>query len=118
MYTSYVTDYQKKRGFFERVYEFVRTIPEGKVVTYGQIAKMLGTSDARKVGWALAVNSDENTPCHRVVSKDGRLAKNFGKSLDREAGWRTQKQLLEDEGITFSNEQFVDLDKYQWVNET
>src|SRR3990170_384664 len=66
-----------KGSFFERVYDVVRKIPKGKVATYGQLAEMIGTRDARKVGFALHANSDPKTPCHRVVNKDGRLAPNF-----------------------------------------
>lgn len=106
--------YEKREGLYARVYEIVRTIPKGSVATYGQIAKMLGTSDARKVGWALAANSDENTPCHRVVSKDGGLAKNFGKSLTGESGWEIQKGLLTSEGVTFIDQKQVDLNKHIW----
>ena len=110
-----MADYKKREGLYEKVYEIVRTIPKGKVATYGQIAKMLGTRDPRKVGWALAANSDRETPCHRVVNKEGGLAKNFGKSLDTEPGWKTQKSLLENDGVTFTDEQTVDLEKHQWT---
>jgi len=109
-----MADYQKREGLFEKVYEIVRTIPEGKVATYGQIAKMLGTSDPRKVGWALAANSDSETPCHRVVNKEGGVAKNFGKSLGGDIGWEVQRSKLEDEGIFFVDEQHVDLTRHLW----
>lgn len=109
--------HQKREGLFEEVYEIVRTIPRGSVATYGQIASLIGTSDARKIGWALAANSDKNTPCHRVVNKEGRLAKNFGKSLDSKPGWETQKALLEAEGVSFVDEQTVDLSSHQWKNQ-
>jgi len=56
-------------GLFKRVYALVKKIPSGKVATYGQIAKILETKDARKVGWALHANKDIDTPCHRVVNK-------------------------------------------------
>lgn len=44
----------QKGGLFQRVYKVVSKIPEGKVTTYGAIAKKLGTKDSRKIGWALA----------------------------------------------------------------
>ena len=50
-------NYQKREGLFEEVYEIVREIPAGKVMTYGQIARRLGTRDPRKVGWALHCGS-------------------------------------------------------------
>ncbi len=67
----------QKNNFFDQVYGVVRKIPKGKVATYGQIAEILGTKDARKVGWALHANRSADVPCHRVVNKDGRLAPNF-----------------------------------------
>lgn len=106
--------YQKKVGLFDEVYEVVRRIPRGSVSTYGQIAAWVGTKDARKIGWALAKNTDSNTPCHRVVNKDGRLAKNFGKSLVGGRGWEFQKEKLLKEGISFVDEDRVDLEKHRW----
>lgn len=99
----------KNSGFFDKVYGVVKRIPRGKVVTYGQIAKVLGTKDARKVGWALHANSDINIPCHRVVNKEGRLAPNF--AFD---GWREQKRMLISEGVNFMDETHIDLKKYLW----
>ena len=110
-------------NFFDQVYEVVRKIPEGKVATYGQIAGILGTGDARKVGWALHANCDPKTPCHRVVNKDGRLAPNFaGPQLPgaiatgRRAfdGAVEQRRRLKEEGVGFKGEMHVDLKKHQW----
>ncbi len=98
------------KGFFERVYEIVKKIPEGKVVNYGQIAKAIGTKDVRKVGWALHANKDSGVPCHRVVNKEGRLAPNF--AFD---GWEEQKRRLEAEGVIFKDKINVDLKKYLWI---
>lgn len=87
----------------------VREIPEGRVATYGQIASFLGTKDARKIGWALHANKDEKTPCHRVVSKNGRLAKNFAFDGEKE-----QRRRLEAEGVIFVDTSHVDLRKHLW----
>jgi methylated-DNA-protein-cysteine methyltransferase-like protein len=95
-------------AFFEKVYSLVRQIPEGKVATYGQIAKILGTKDARKVGWALHANKSAKTPCHRVVNKKGRLARNFAFDGEKE-----QKRRLQEEGVTFTDSMHVDL-KHIW----
>ena len=95
--------HQKREGLFEEVYKAIKKIPKGKVVTYGQLAKMVGTRDARKVGWALHANRDTNCPCHRVVNKEGRLAPNF--AFD---GPREQRRRLESEGVTFIDENHVD----------
>ncbi len=86
-------------SFFRQVYELVRQIPAGKVSTYGSIAKILGSRDARKVGWALHANSDNTrVPCHRVVKKDGRVSNGFAFG-----GSGAQRQLLEAEGVVFEN---------------
>ena len=55
--------------FSERVFDIVKQIPEGKVSTYGQIARMMGSPrSARYVGWALRGNKEPvSTPCHRTV---------------------------------------------------
>ena len=57
--------------FFNAVYQFVKTVPEGKVVTYGDVARAIGSPRAsRQVGWALHCNPYQGiVPCHRVVFK-------------------------------------------------
>ncbi|MFH2085305.1 MAG: MGMT family protein [bacterium] len=91
-------------SFFSRVYALSRQIPEGYVTTYGELARALGTRDARRVGHALHANPDPTTPCHRVVAKDGRLAPHyaFGGSLEQYAR-------LKEEGVTFLDREHVDL---------
>ncbi len=93
-------------GFFQRVYEAVRKIPKGKVATYGQVAKMIGTRDARRVGQALHANRDPETPCHRVVFSDGRLAPGYAFG-----GAEKQRQRLEQEGVKFTQEGKVELNR-------
>lgn len=85
-------------GFFEQVYSVVKSIPYGKVMTYGEIAEILGNKRmARQVGWALHVNPDpERIACYRVVDRFGRVSKAFAFG-----GENRQKQLLEQEGIIF-----------------
>lgn len=83
---------------FEKVYKAVSKIPRGKVCTYGLIAKYLGISNPRVVGYALHVNKDpDNVPCHRVVNKNGDLAPGYAFG-----GLRIQKQLLKQEGVGFN----------------
>lgn len=97
-------------NFFEQVYELVRQIPEGYVTTYGEIALALGTKDARRVGHALHANpSGDTTPCHRVVTKEGKLSESyaFGGSFEQYAK-------LKAEGITFLDRTHVDLAKHIW----
>lgn len=97
-------------GFFERVYQFVKTVPEGKVVTYGDVAAAIGAPRAsRQVGWALHCNPYEGiVPCHRVVFRDGSLARNFAFG-----GSDVQRALLLSEGVGFIGEK-VDMKGYRW----
>lgn len=97
----------KRNNFFEQVYEVVGKIPEGKVMTYGQVAAAIGTKDARKVGFALHANKEgSGIPCHRVVNGDGRLAPGYAFG-----GPDEQKLRLTAEGVVFLENDHVDLDK-------
>lgn len=98
-------------GFFEKVYKIVETIPVGKVATYGQIARLCGSPRAaRQVGWALHVNPRPFVvPCHRVVNKSGRIAPSFAFG-----GEDVQRNLLLQEGVTFTDQNTVDLKKHLW----
>jgi len=89
---------------FADVYRLTKKIPEGKVATYGDIARALGTTDARKVGWALHVNRDPQVPCHRVVAKNGRLAPNFAFN-----GAEEQRLRLKADGVVFTDDMHVDM---------
>jgi methylated-DNA-protein-cysteine methyltransferase-like protein len=95
--------------FFNDVYRIVKKISSGKVATYGQIARILGTRDARRIGHALHANKDSKTPCHRVVNKDGKLAPGFAFG-----GPGEQKRCLLSEGVGFKDEMHVDLEKHIW----
>ncbi len=94
---------------FEKIYEVVKSIPKGRVATYGQVALLAGNPRwARVVGYALHVNPDPGTiPCHRVVNREGRVAPGFAFG-----GEGVQRQLLEAEGIVFEPDGRVDLKKY------
>ena len=96
----------------DRVYEFVKNIPRGKVATYGQIALHLGNRNfARVVGNILHGNPDpEHIPCHRVVNAQGRLSRSYAFG-----GIEAQRRLLVSEGAVFKNEQVVDLSISQMV---
>ena len=100
-----------KNDFFQRVYEVVRTIPVGRVTTYGLIAKKLGSaSSARTVGWALnACHNDSSIPAHRVVNRNGLLS---GKHHFK--GFDLMKQLLENEGIEVNDDKVVDFNIKLW----
>lgn len=98
------------RSFYEKIYDAVKTVPRGTVVTYGQVAFLAGNGNAaRAVGNALHVNPEPGViPCHRVVNAAGRLAPGFAFG-----GPDEQKRLLESEGVTVTDG-YVDLEKYQW----
>ena len=98
----------------DKVYEFVRHNPKGKVVTYGQIALYLGNRNfARVVGNILHSNPDpEHIPCHRVVNAQGKLARSYAFG-----GIDAQRRLLESEGVVFKNDQVVDLSVSQMLSE-
>lgn len=60
-------------NFTQKVYEVVRRIPKGEILTYKQVAKMAGSPKAcRAVGNVLNKNYDPQIPCHRVVRSDGK----------------------------------------------
>lgn len=98
-------------NFFERVYSIARLIPEGRVTSYGAIAKYLGAArSARMVGWAMnGSHLKEDIPAHRVVNKAGLLT---GKHhFD---GTNLMQQLLEGEGIVVIDNQIQNLEKHFW----
>ncbi len=92
----------------QRVYDYLCTIPRGKVVTYGQIAAALGNPRlARAVGNALHRNPDgDRYPCYKVVNARGELSRHFAFG-----GREGQKERLEREGIEVTGFT-VDLGKY------
>lgn len=98
-------------NFFNRVYEVVRQIPEGRVTSYGAIANYLGTGkSARMVGWAMnAAHALEDVPAHRVVNRAGLLT---GKH--HFSGTNLMQQLLESEGLTVKNDKIVNFSKHFW----
>lgn len=92
--------------FNAEVYSIVKEIPEGKVISYGQIGYLMGKPQcSRMVGQAMFNAPEElNIPCHRVVNSQGRLA----------PGWEAQRGLLEEEGVTFKKNGCVNLTKHSW----
>ena len=88
------------------VLSVVSEIPEGKVATYGQIARLIGRDkNSRLVGKILSrAEFFGEYPCHRVVNHAGRLA----------PGFTEQKSRLLSEGVTFRDENHVDMKNNQW----
>ena len=95
-----------KDAFFKDVYAVVAEIPPGRVISYGDIALLLGQPQySRLVGRALRlVPSELELPCHRVVNSQGRTA----------PGWIEQIQLLKAEGVEFKAGGDVDMKRFKW----
>ena len=88
-------------GLFQRIYEAVRAVPPGRVVSYGQAAALAGhPGAARQAGWALhACTPADGVPWHRVVDRTGRLCP--GAEAE-------QRRLLEAEGVSFTPQDKVE----------
>ena len=104
-----------RKEYNERVWKLARTIPRGKVATYGQLALMLAPPagvdcaayqafGARWVGGAMAGCPDD-VPWQRVINSQGRISER--------PGAEKQRQLLEGEGVVFAKDR-VDFKKYGW----
>ncbi len=92
------------------IYHFVSFIPKGKVITYGQIDKILKINSPRLVGQILHQNKNpKKIPCHRVVFADGFLSKNYAFG-----SLKKQKEKLIKEGVKFENNQIKNLKNYLW----
>lgn len=98
-----------KNDFYERVYQVVGQIPEGRVTTYGAIAEYLGVaSGARMVGYALNQSHKEPIPAHRVLNRLGQLTGRVHFPDD------TMRERLQQENIRFIEEYTVDIDHHFW----
>lgn len=97
--------------FFHKVFRVVRLIPEGRVTTYGHIARFLGTGrSARVVGYAMnASHNDRTVPAHRVVNRVGLLT---GKHFFD--GTTLMRDLLESEGIVVVEDKIQDFSSRVW----
>ena len=98
--------------FFQRAYDIVRQVPEGRVATYGQVARMMGEPrKAQYVGFAMhsSPGMKGGVPCHRIVFADGSLAPGFAFG-----GADEQRKMLEAEGVGFLPNGKVNLRQYLW----
>jgi methylated-DNA-protein-cysteine methyltransferase related protein len=96
-------------AYRERVFEIVRQIPAGKVMTYGQLAIVLGDGyTARTVGYVMH-GSDEGVPWQRVINSQGKCS--TGRLT---IPMNLQQELLVAEGVVFSDAGKCDLKKFQW----
>ena len=93
--------------FNEQVYEIVERVPYGKVISYGEIARLLGRPRAaREVGWAMS-NCPEHIPWQRVVMADGSITGGVFADIRR--------AILESEGVTFLPNGRVDMRTSRWL---
>lgn len=98
---------------FEKIYRFVLKIPRGRVMTYGQIARLLDDRySPRLVGWAMHATPQDgrNIPWHRVINSKGGIS--TGRIIIQEP--QLQQYLLEAEGVVFNDRGHCDLSVYQW----
>jgi methylated-DNA-protein-cysteine methyltransferase related protein len=98
------------KQYRERVYRLVRSIPRGRVMTYGQIAEILGEGyTPRTVGFVMH-GSDDKTPWHRVINAQG--ACSTGRiALPHDK----QQRMLETEGVRFNERSRCELKDYLWI---
>ena len=95
------------KSFPNQVYEIVKQIPHGKVISYGDIAKLLGKPrGAREVGWAMS-NCPEGFPWQRVVMANGSITGGGFADIRRD--------LLVSEGVEFLPDGRVDMKKSKWL---
>ncbi len=100
-----------RQSTYERIYDLVRRIPEGRVATYGQVAALAGLAGhARQVGYALhALDDGSDVPWQRVINARGEV------SPRSDPGWEGyQRHLLEEEGVVFDLRGRVDLRRFRW----
>jgi methylated-DNA-protein-cysteine methyltransferase-like protein len=98
------------KDFTAEIIRLIKSIPKGKVATYGQIACLAGFyRSVRRVVWILHFCSEkEGLPWHRVVNSKGTI------SLKPQKGYEKQKTLLQREGIVFDDRDRIDLEHYLW----
>ena len=102
----------KQYSIFEDVYSVVRQIPNGRVTSFGAIAKYLGTKlSARMVGWAMngAHVANPSVPAQRVVNRNGMLSGKAHFSTPTK-----MQELLEKEKIKVEDDTVVDFEKLFW----
>ncbi len=97
---------------YERIYAIVRQVPPGRVVTYGQLANIVGGCSARLVGYAMAAlrsGDHPDVPWQRVINRTGKI------SIHDPIGKYQQRLLLEEEGVVFDKNDQIDFKEFGWV---
>ncbi len=100
----------REENFTDRVKRVIKSIPEGKVASYGQVAAVAGNHrGARQVVRVLHSSSrKDNLPWYRVINSKGTI------SLPPGHGYEEQKQLLLSEGVRFDEKDRVNLELFLW----
>ena len=102
-----------EQSYRERVYALVKQIPRGNVMTYGQIAEILGEGyTARTVGYVMHGADSENVPWQRVINAQGACS-----TAKMTLPVNLQQQMLEAEGIIFNEKGRCDLNSVLWLPE-
>ena len=96
--------------FTSKVIRLIKSIPKGKVATYGQIAFLIGLyPSVRRVVWILhSCSKKERLLWHRVVNRQGAI------SLKPGSGYEKQKEMLKREGVVFDERDRIDLERFLW----
>jgi methylated-DNA-protein-cysteine methyltransferase-like protein len=107
-----MSESSKKEPLYERIYDMVRLVPPGKVVTYGRVAELVGGCSARMVGYAMAAlkrGTAPDVPWQRVINAKGKISVH-GDGV----GNAMQRAILEEEGVLFDETDRVDFEKFGW----
>ena len=93
----------------EKIYEKLRQVPKGRVVTYGELARSIGTNAFRFVGSCMKTNPDPvKTPCYKVILSSGKIGNYSGIG-----GIKSKISKLKSDGIEIIDGK-IDLDKFGW----
>lgn len=106
------TEQNSKESIFVAIYDVVRSVPKGRVTSYGAVAAAIGAkSGARVVGYAMnaSFGVKPKVPAHRVVNRNGMLTGKHHFSPPEK-----MQQLLEKEGIKIMDDKVVGFDKLFW----
>ena len=103
---------EKREHLYDRIYDMVRRVPPGKVITYGRVAELVGGCTARMVGYAMAAlkrGHVPDVPWQRVINAKGKISVH-GDGV----GNAMQRALLEEEGVEFDANDQVDFTRFGW----
>jgi len=101
---------KKPTHIYQQIYAIVSLIPEGKVASYGQVAKLVERCTPRMVGYAMAALSPgSDVPWQRVINSQGKISRRVGGDDEK-----IQRALLESEGVEFDSQGRVDFSTVGW----